>query len=140
MYVKEVNIAKIAVGNEVRIAIDAFPDKKFTGEIIKIANIGQEIPGEYQNGFKVEVRLNPFHVDLLPSMTTTNVVITGSWEDALMIPKKAVFGNDSLRYVMKKSGLNSVKQKVELGGENDEFFRITYGLEEGDVVLLEDEE
>ncbi len=140
MYVKEVNIAKIAVGNEVRITIDAFPDKKFTGEIIKIANIGQEIPGEYQNGFKVEVRLDPFHVDLLPSMTTTNVVITGSWEDALMIPKKAVFGSDSLRYVMKKSGLNSVKQKVELGGENDEFFRITYGLEEGDVVLLEDEE
>ncbi len=138
MYVKEVNIAKIAVGNEVRITIDAFPDKKFTGKIIKIANIGQEIPGEYQNGFKVEVRLDPFHVDLLPSMTTTNVVITGSWEDALMIPKKAVFGNDSLRYVMKKSGLNSEKQEVELGGENDDFFRITSGLEEGDVVLLED--
>ncbi len=138
MYVKEVNIAKIAVGNKVRITIDAFPDKKFTGEIIKIANIGQEIPGEYQNGFKVEVRLDPFHVDLLPSMTTTNVVVTGLWEDALMIPKKAVYGNDSLRYVMKKSRLNSVKQEVEIGGENDEFFRIISGLEEGDVVLLED--
>ncbi len=138
MYVKEVNIAKIAVGNKVRITIDAFPDKKFTGEIVKIANIGQEIPGEYQNGFKVEVRLDSFHVDLLPSMTTTNVVVTGLWEDALMIPKKAVYGNDSLRYVMKKSGLNSAKQEVELGGENDEFFRIISGLEEGDVVLLED--
>ncbi len=140
MYVKEVNIAKIAVGNKVRITIDAFPDNKFTGEIIKIANIGEEIPGEYQNGFKVEVRLDPFHVDLLPSMTTTNVVVTGLWEDALMIPKKAVYGNESLRYVMKESGLKPIRQKVELGGENDDFFRITSGLEEGDVVLLKDEE
>ncbi len=138
MYVKEVYIAKIAVGNEVRISIDAFPDKKFRGEIVKIANIGQEIPGEYQNGFKVEVRLDPFHVDLLPSMTTSNIIITGLWEDALMIPKRAVFGNDSLRYVMKKSGLNSVKQNVELGGENDDFFRITSGLKEGDEVLFEE--
>ncbi len=139
MYVKEVNIAKIAVGNTVRISIDAFPDKKFTGEIIKIANIGQEIPGEYQNGFKVEVRLDPFHVELLPGMTTTNVVITGLWEDALMINKSSVFGNDSLRYVIKKTGLNSIKQIIELGGENDEFFRITSGLEEGNVVFLKDD-
>ncbi len=115
IYVKEVNISKIKLGDEVRVTVDIFTDKKFTGEIIKIANIGQEIPGEYQNGFKVEVRLDPFHVDLLPNMTTSNVVITGLWEDALMISKRAVFGNDSLRYVMKKSGLNSVKQKVELG-------------------------
>jgi len=139
MYVKEVNIAKIAVGNKVRIFIDALPDDKFTGEIIKIANIGQQIPGEYQNGFKVEVRLDPSHVDLRPGMTTTNVVITGLWEDALIIPKNAVFGNDSLRYVMVKSGLNSVKQKVEIGGENDKFFRVTSGLEVGDVVLFDDE-
>lgn len=139
MYVKEVNIAKIAIGNKVRISVDALPDNEFTGEIISIANIGQQIPGEYQNGFKVDVRLDPFHVDLRPGMTATNVVITGSWEDALIVPKKAVFGNDSLRYVMIKSGLNTIKQKIEIGGENDKFFRVTSGLEVGDVVLVEDE-
>ena len=136
IYVKEVNIAKIALGNTVRIKIDAFPDKEFTGKIITIANIGQEIPGEYQNGFKVEVKLDPYHVELLPGMTTTNQIITGTWDDALMVPKDAVFGNDSIKYVLRSSGLNTEKQEVVLGGENEEFFRIVSGLEEGDVVMI----
>jgi len=136
IYVKEVNIAKIALGNTVRIKIDAFPDKEFTGKIITIANIGQEIPGEYQNGFKVEVKLDPYHVELLPGMTTTNQIVTGTWDDALMVPKDAVFGNDSIKYVLKSSGLNTERQEVVLGGENEEFFRIVSGLEEGDVVMI----
>ena len=136
IYVKEVNIAKIALGNTVRIKIDAFPDKEFTGKIITIANIGQEIPGEYQNGFKVEVKLDPYHVELLPGMTTTNQIVTGTWDDALMVPKDAVFGNDSIKYVLRSSGLNTEKQEVVLGGENEEFFRIVSGLEEGDVVMI----
>jgi multidrug efflux pump subunit AcrA (membrane-fusion protein) len=136
IYVKEVNIAKIALGNTVRIKIDAFPDKEFTGKIITIANIGQEIPGEYQNGFKVEVKLDPYHVELLPGMTTTNQIVTGTWDDALMVPKDAVFGNDSIKYVLKSSGLKTEKQEVVLGGENEEFFRIVSGLEEGDVVMI----
>ena len=136
IYVKEVNIAKIAIGDNVRISIDAFPDKKFTGKIVKIANIGQEIPGEYQNGFKVVVELDPYHVELLPGMTTTNEIITGTWGDAVMVPKNAVVGNDSVKYVLIKSGLKTVKQEVVTGGENDEFFRITSGLNEGDKVIV----
>jgi len=135
IYVKEVNIAKISLGDKVRITVDAFPDKEFTGEITKIANIGQEIPGEYQNGFKVEVTLDKYHVELLPGMTTTNVIITGTWEDALMVPKNYVFVNDSLKYVLLKSGLKTEKQPVAIGGENEEFYRITSGLSEGDVVI-----
>jgi multidrug efflux pump subunit AcrA (membrane-fusion protein) len=134
--VKEINIAKIALGNKVRISIDAFPDKIFTGIIVKIANIGQEIPGEYQNGFKVEVKLDPYHEDLLPGMTTTNTIITGTWEDAVMVHKKAVFGNDSVKYVFKHSGLSTEKQEVVTGGENEEFFRIISGLKEGDEVVI----
>ncbi|NPA35823.1 MAG: HlyD family efflux transporter periplasmic adaptor subunit [Chlorobi bacterium] len=134
--VKEVNIAKIAVGNKVRITIDAFPDKTFTGRVIKIANIGKEIPGEYQNGFKVEVKLDPYHEDLLPGMTTTNTIITGTWKDALMVPKSAVFGIDSVKYVFKRSGLSTVKQKIKTGGENEDYFRITSGLNEGDIVVI----
>ncbi len=136
IYVKEVNIAKISLGDKVRITVDAFPDKEFTGEITKIANIGQEIPGEYQNGFKVEVTLDTYHVELLPGMTTTNVIITGTWEDALMVPKNSVFVNDSIKYVLLRSGLKTIKQPVVIGGENEDFYRITSGISEGDVVVI----
>jgi len=135
VYVKEVNIAKISLGDKVRIKIDAFPDRKFIGEVTKIANIGQEIPGEYQNGFKVQVTLAPYHVELLPGMTTANEIITGTWENVLMIPKSTVFADDSVRYVMKVSALGAEKTVVLIGGENEEFFMINSGLEEGDAVL-----
>ena len=83
------------------------------------------------------VKLDPYHVELLPGMTTTNEIITGIWDDALMVPKNAVIGNDSIKYVLKRSGLKTVKQEVVLGGENEEFFRITSGLNEGDEVIVD---
>ena len=137
MFVKEIDIAKVQLGQKVRMKIDAFPNKEYSGEIINIANIGQEIPGEFQNGFKVLVRLDPFTDALLPGMTTSNHVVTGSWDDALYVPKEAVFGNDSLRYVVRKSGLKTVRQQVILGGENEESIRIESGLNENQQVLLD---
>jgi multidrug efflux pump subunit AcrA (membrane-fusion protein) len=137
MFVKEIDIAKIKIGQTVRLSIDAFPNKEYTGTITDIANIGQEIPGEFQNGFKVLVKLDPFTDALLPGMTTSNTVITNIWENALMVPKKAVFGTDSARFVMKKSGLSAVKQQVQVEGENEDFFRIVKGLEINDRVLLD---
>jgi multidrug efflux pump subunit AcrA (membrane-fusion protein) len=135
IYVKEVNIAKVSKGNRVRITIDAFPDKKFYGEVVEIANIGQEIPGEYQNGFKVEVKLGPYHVDLLPGMTTSNEIITGTWDGVLMVPKNTVFVTDSVSYVKRVNGLKTETVEVTIGAENEEFFMITSGLEERDKVL-----
>ncbi len=137
MFVKEIDIAKVQLGQKVRMKIDAFPNKEYAGEIINVANIGQEIPGEFQNGFKVLVRLEPFTDALLPGMTTSNQVVTGSWENALYVPKEAVYGNDSIRYVVQKSGMRTIRQQVVLGGENEEFIRIERGLTENQHVLLD---
>jgi len=137
MFVKEIDIAKVRLGQKVRMKIDAFPNKEYLGEIINIANIGQEIPGEFQNGFKVLVKVASFTDALLPGMTTSNQVVTGSWNDALYVPKEAVYGNDSIRYVFRKLGLKTIRQQVILGGENEESIRIEKGLEENQRVLLD---
>ncbi|MBI9060936.1 MAG: HlyD family efflux transporter periplasmic adaptor subunit [Marinilabiliaceae bacterium] len=137
MFVKEIDIAKVRLGQKVRMKIDAFPNKEYLGEILNIANIGQEIPGEFQNGFKVLVKLASFTDALLPGMTTSNQVVTGSWNDALYVPKEAVYGNDSIRYVVRKLGLKTIRQQVILGDENEESVRIEKGLEENQRVLLD---
>lgn len=137
MFVKEIDIAKVQLGQKVRMKIDAFPNKNYSGEIINIANIGQEIPGEFQNGFKVLVQLDSFTDPLLPGMTTSNHVVTGSWSDALYVPKEAVYGNDSIRYVVRDLGLKTVRQQVILGGENEESIRIANGLKENQKILLD---
>ncbi|MBS2211077.1 efflux RND transporter periplasmic adaptor subunit [Carboxylicivirga mesophila] len=135
MYVKEIDIAKVKTGQQVNITIDAFPKEVFKGQIISIANIGQEIPGEFQNGFKVKVKLDDYTAALLPNMTTSNTIITQSKSNTLFIEKSAVRGSDSLKYVFKKSGLSVVRQEVNVGIENEQFFEILQGLDEKDIVL-----
>nr|WP_319397259.1 HlyD family efflux transporter periplasmic adaptor subunit [uncultured Carboxylicivirga sp.] len=134
--VKEIDIAKVAMGQKVKIKIDAFPKKVFSGEIISIANVGQEIPGEFQNGFKVIVKIIDYKDALLPGMTSTNTIVTNSIDNALFVEKAAVLGNDSLRYVIKKDGLSVVRQEVKVGYENEMFYSIEKGLSEGDKVYI----
>ncbi len=137
MYVKEIDIAKIAIGQQVNITIDAFPKEIFKGQIISIANIGQVIPGEFQNGFKVKVKLNDYQAELLPNMTTSNTIITNSIDETLYLDKKAVFENDTITYVIQRNGLSLIRKEVKTGLETDEYFQITKGLKENDKVLLQ---
>jgi hypothetical protein len=83
----------------------------------------------------VEVKLGPYHVDLLPGMTTSNEIITGTWDGVLMVPKNTVFVTDSVSYVKRVNGLKTETVEVTIGAENEEFFMITSGLEERDKVL-----
>ncbi len=135
MYVKEIDIAKIKLDQKVNITIDAFPKQLFSGRIVSIANIGQKIPGEFLNGFKVQVKLDDFTEVLLPNMTTGNNIITHSKANALYIEKNAVRGSDTLRYVYKKEGLSVTRQEVLLGIENEDYFEILQGLKENDIIL-----
>lgn len=139
MYVKEIDIAKIAIGQQVNITIDAFPKEIFKGQVISIANIGQVIPGEFQNGFKVKVKLNDYQAELLPNMTTSNTIITNSIDETLYLDKKAVFENDTITYVIQRNGLSLIRKEVKTGLETDEYFQITKGLKENDKVLLQQE-
>ncbi len=135
-YVKEIDINKIVNGMSVKINIDAFPDEGFDGKVIKVANIGQDIPGQFLNGFKVEIKVDPGKYELLPGMTSTNRFVVSSMSDELIIPRPALFFEDSLYFVYKKEGLGVVRQNVVTGGENENFVRITEGLNEGDKVLM----
>lgn len=135
-YVKEIDIMKVNFGMPVKIAIDAFPNQEFNGKVVKVANIGQDIPGQFLNGFKVEIEVDPGKFDLLPGMSATNLFVVFSMEDQLLIPRPALFIEDTMTFVYKKAGLNVERQEVTTGGENENFVRITAGLESGDKVLM----
>jgi multidrug efflux pump subunit AcrA (membrane-fusion protein) len=134
-YVKEIDVTKIIEGMPVKITIDAFPGEVFNGEVRNVANIGQEIDGQFLNGFKVDIKVNPLGFDLLPGMTATNRFIIQAIEDQLMVPRGVVFVEDNEQVVYKKTPLGVVKQVVDTEGENDEVVRVTDGLKEGDKLL-----
>jgi multidrug efflux pump subunit AcrA (membrane-fusion protein) len=134
-YVKEIDVTKIREGMSVKITIDAFPGEVFNGKVANVANIGQEIEGQFLNGFKVDIEVNPVGFDLLPGMTVTNRFIIQAIEDQLMVPRDVVFVDENEQVVYKKTSLGVVRQEIKTDGENEEMIRVIEGLKEGDKLL-----
>jgi hypothetical protein len=135
-WVNEIDISKIRIGQKVTIGIDALPEKQLAGEVISVANIGQPMPKSDAKVFEIRIRVIGDVKDLKPAMTTSNIIQTGMWNDALYIPSETVFSNDSMQYVFIEKNGALVKQIVDLGDENENYVIVNKGLEENDLILL----
>ncbi len=132
-YVNEIDISKVKKGQKVRIGVDAFPEKKYTGVVMDVANVGEQLPNTDAKVFEVNIKLDGSDPILRPAMTTSNQIITASYDSVLFIPLEAVFVEDSIPYVFTKSGK---KQGVLLGPENENDVVVERGLKEGEILLL----
>ena len=134
-FINEIDISKVKEGQKVDIGVDAFPDKKMTGEVVSIANIGQSMPNSDAKVFEVKIRMDGEDPDLKPAMTTSNIIYASTYPDTLFIPADAVFSNDSMQFVYLQQD-RIVRQIVRLGEENENFVIVTEGLHEGDKLCL----
>ncbi len=134
-YVKEIDITKISVGDSVEITIDALPNKKYSGIIDRIANIGQELPGFDTKVFKVIINMNEHGEEIKPAMTTNNKIILTKLENAVKIPRHCLFSDDGDTFVFLKTKGKIVKKRVTKGFENDTEIVIKSGLNVGDIIL-----
>ncbi len=132
-YVNEIDISKIKVGQEVRAGVDAFPEKEYTGMVTEVANIGEQLPNTDAKVFEVVIKLNESDPILRPSMTTSNSIVTRTFDSVMYIPMEAVHSNDSMTYVHLK---NNTKQVVVLDESNENEIIVEAGLNGGDKVLL----
>lgn len=136
-FVNEVDIRLIDIGQEVRIGIDAFPEKRLTGIIRKIANVGEALPSGDAKVFEVKVEIKETDMDLKPGMTTSNEIIVQQESEVLALPLECLHSSgDSLSYVFLKSGLQTIKKEIVVGQSNSNKIIITKGLYAGDQVLL----
>lgn len=136
-YVNEVDIRKIKVGQSVKIGLDAFPDKKLTGLVTSVANMGEQKPNSDAKVFEVLIEVNETDSTLRPSMTTSNVILAERFEKVVSIPLEAIHSQgDSITYVYKRSGISTVKQEVKIGKTNDTSAIIEAGLLPQDEVAL----
>jgi multidrug efflux pump subunit AcrA (membrane-fusion protein) len=131
-YVNEIDISKVKEGQPVEIGVDAFPDRKYTGEVTEVANIGEQMRNSNAKVFEVIIEVNEFDSILRPAMTTKNMIITDIIDSVLYIPIECIHSNDSLSYVY----MDRKKQQVILGKTNENEIIIRAGLEEADNVYL----
>lgn len=132
-YVNEIDISKIKKGQEVRIGVDAFPEKEYTGKVFEVANIGEQLPNTDAKVFEVVIKVDGTDPILRPSMTTSNQIVTSIFKDVLFLPLEAIHVDDSIPFVYIKNG---TKQVVILGESNENEIIVEQGLEENDKILL----
>jgi hypothetical protein len=134
-YVNEVDISRVQEGQDVNIRVDAFPDRSYTGKVIKVANIGEQLKGYDAKVFEVIVQVNESDTILRPAMTTSNEIITGLYDSLLAIPLESLV-SDSLTYVYKEGANGLLRQEVITGLSNNNEIVVEHGLKEGDIIYL----
>lgn len=134
-YVNEVDISRVQPGQDVRISVDAFPDKSYEGTVVSVANIGESLKGYDAKVFEVNVALLATDSILRPAMTTGNEILTYTYPEALYIPLEALH-RDSIPFVYKSEPSGVYKQEIVVGDLNDDAAVVALGLQEADEVLL----
>ncbi len=135
-YVNEIDISKIKTGQLVRIGIDAFPEKKFTGKVTEVANIGEQIQNSNAKVFEVKILVYEFDSILRPAMTTKNTIITATIDNVIYCPIESVFSNDSITFVYLKDGGSIRKKQVITGQSNENEIIVKAGVKANDELYL----
>jgi hypothetical protein len=134
-FVSEIEVSRIKAGQKAEITIDALPEKKYTGNVIFVANIGEKLPNTSDKVFEVQIRLDKADPVLRPSMTTGNKIIITTVPEAVYVPTESVHaGADSIPFVFTRSGN---RQLVVLGLANDKNVIIEKGLKPGTQIYLD---
>jgi len=136
-YINEVDVRRVKSGQKVEIGLDAFPDKKLSGVIIRVANVGEQSPNADAKVFEATIEIAGTDPLLRPAMTTSNKIIVNQLDSAIYVPLECLHSkDDSIAFVYKRSGLKAVKQEVQLGETNSNEAIITLGLSASDKVYL----
>ena len=137
--IHESAVQRVAVGQPAVVSIDAFPDVRLAGEVIKVAVVADSANSFLNPDLKVypsQVRIDGEHDWLRPGMSAQVEILVGSLEDVVYVPVQAVsyYGEEQVVYVSR--GGSAQRRVVEVGNFSDSFIEITSGLEEGEEVLL----
>jgi len=133
-YVNEIDISKLKTGQKAEISVDAFPERKYTGEVTEVANIGEQMRNSNAKVFEVKIKVNEFDSILRPAMTTKNVINTLVIPKVLFLPIESVHTSDSISFVYMVG--EAVRKQVKTGQTNENQIIITAGLKKDDEVYL----
>jgi len=135
--VDESDIGKVEVGQKAVITADAFKDRRFSGEVVRVATKGKTVSNVVT--FEVKIEVKSRGRDLLKPEMTANVEIVAAENDkALLVPVQAVSRRRRDSFVtVKLADAKTEERPVKLGISDGEMMEITEGLKEGETVLIQ---
>jgi HlyD family secretion protein len=111
--VDESDIGTIQLGQKATVTVDAFPGKKFTGEVTEIGNspiVKNTATNEEATDFKVTITLLSPDVTLRPGLTADGEIVTATRSSCLTVPIQALVIRDISKG---KTGLTKEQREKE---------------------------
>jgi HlyD family secretion protein len=134
--VDEIDVRQVAVGQSVRLSIDALPDDEITGKVTEISPTAANV----NNVVAYEVTIVPDTTDapLRAGMSATAIITTAEVDDVVLIPNRFITldRDTSKAYVYKMAAGQPALQEVELGMRNERESQVLAGLDAGDTLAL----
>ncbi len=136
--VDELDVPQVQVGQVARITVDALPEREFAGVVTYIAATPTVQGGVVT--YEARVELQDDDPALRPGMSVSVEIITAQAENVLVIPNRVMRVNRETGEFFVDKLVNGVpvRTKVEVGLRNDQFSEIVSGLEEGDVIVIQE--
>lgn len=131
--VTEGMISSISIGQETAVSIQALDGKKFTGIVDSIS----PVVSEQRVGYPVKIIINNVTHEIRPGMFAEISFVIDNRSNTLLVPMEAVLTIDGVSsvFVLKDNDIVA-RQMVETGAKDGEYFEITKGLQEGDLVVV----
>ena len=137
--VSEVDVAKVKLGQEVEVKLDAYPEPTFHGTVADVAVLASDEEGnEEAKVFEVRVRISESDALLRPGMSSTARIFIDRFPDKLWVPIEALFDRQGKYVAYAMSGSRWKEREVKIGARNNNFVVVESGLQPDVKVALVD--
>jgi membrane fusion protein, macrolide-specific efflux system len=139
----QIDVARVQLGQPVRLTLDAIPDRSWDATLTKIAPAAVKAEGGRDaEVFPVEATLAGADVAIKAGMTADVRILVETRPQVLLLPIEAVLKEEGKSWVKKvKVGLDgkktSEKIEVKTGRSNDREIELIEGIEEGAEVVID---
>jgi membrane fusion protein (multidrug efflux system) len=131
LYFPERDLPAVEVGQEAMVTLDSHPGQVFPARVTLVNPVVDQTNGT----FKVTLELPNPGGALRPGAFARVRLKTGSFANALLLPRRGVMSEDGEDYVFVARGDSAVRVSVKLGAIENDTAQITSGLARGDRVV-----
>lgn len=131
--VVESEIAKVSLGQNARVTVDAFPQKELEGIVEEIGESAfKKVDVNY---FKVKIKIKDNFSELKPGMTSKAKIFVQEKKDVLAVPSQAIQEKKGEKFIFINDKGKARKVKVEAGISDQINTEIITDIKEGTLVV-----
>lgn len=134
VYVNEIYVPKIDVGQKVSVTFDAMKDVVLLGKVTFIDSIGTVTGGVVT--FETKIEIDDIPAEIKPNMTAIATIELIRKENTFAVPTSSIIYKEGKTYVQKSSSKDEDLTEVMVGEKGFAKVEILSGLESGTSVLV----